>query len=368
MKKRTIILSSFIALCLIVSVSALLIVNTNTSISPPVEDIACHTIQENPGGINIVFLANEDEAIKYSDYLLTTTPFNEYPEKFSFYYISREDYVPECDLYQGIAILCSSRNNIKAASACQNDYTVILESRPAAIRSSAFRGIMSLNTNHPLSVFGHEFGHALANFAEEYIAQGASIPRGAENCEEDCSDFKQLQNSENYDCHKGCTDSNHNREYENGIMKTLHANRYGNLDEDLLREKIEELTQEEVSITGLVTHENPCEDEQFYLIENGEVEIFQGCEPGFEEYGEHSYEITDETGETITTGRTRSTLFITDYNPETGIPTEPPRIIEEEIVTVPFTGQEEQLIIYDDQGIQIQETTLKGAGARPCRV
>ncbi|MBU0976935.1 MAG: hypothetical protein KKD18_00795, partial [Nanoarchaeota archaeon] len=281
MKKRTILLATFIAICLIVSVSALLIVNANTNNSPPINgQITCHALKENPGGINIVFLASEEDAKKYSDYLLTIVPFSEYRDKLNFYYIPPTEYKADCSLYQNIAVLCNSKENIKAASVCPNDIRVILVSKPASIRSSALKGTLSLNTEHPLQVFAHEIGHGIAYFAEEYLSPGSTLPKGAGNCLKNCEEIQNLPNSKNYGCYPECTTSDYNREFPEGIMRTLHAERYGNLDENLLREKIEKASQK-TTVTGLaIGDEKPCSEQQFYLIEGSSVELVQGCPPG----------------------------------------------------------------------------------------
>jgi hypothetical protein len=372
MKKRFMVLVLIIAISLIISVSAFLIAK-NTSNSPPTGPITCNILQENPGGINIVFFSTEEQAKEYMDYLLSVIPFDKNKEKFSFYFITPEQYQPDCTIYQGIALLCQSSDLTKAASACPNDYVMVLGEQPASIRSSAFKGVMSLNTNHPITVFAHEFGHVMANFAEEYLSEGASIPRGSENCQKKCSDFNKFLGK--FGCSQECTNSNYYREFENGFMRSLNADRYGSYDELLMQDAINNQYHGS-SITGKVTSTtSSCQNQQYYLVEQDDEEKFtvtlnKGCPNGGKNYGDFTYEIKDSSGNILSENLLPSnTLFTTDSNSDGKITS--PKIQTNLPIsfTIPATqtNKEDSLTIFNENKEVIYQTSLVGIGARPCK-
>ena len=373
MKRLFIILISVIVVSLIVSVSAFLISKTANTSPPGNNPIECNILKENPGGINIVFFSTEEQAKKYSEYLLSVEPFSGNKDKFSFYFITPDQYVPECNLYQGIALLCYSSDVIRAASVCPNDYIVALGNQPSSIRSSAFKGIMSLNINHPLSVFAHEFYHVFDNAAEEYSSPGASIPRGSENCQRKCSDFRKFpQYSEEFGCHQECTDTSYYREFESGFMRTLNADRYGPHNELILDEEVQRQFRGSTSITGRLIYQSPCTAQQFYLVEFGEEvakEIIEGCAPGGPKFGDYTYRVTDSSGITIHEDFTHSDiLFTTDFT-ESGEITAAPQIVKVPlIITSPATGREQTLEVFDESGRTLFQTGLEDIGGRPCKV
>lgn len=374
MKKRFVLLGSIIVISLIVSVSAFLIAK-NTNNSPPLNsELTCNIIQENPGGINIVFFAEEEQAKKYSDYFLTVAPFNKHNDKFSFYFITPEQYKPACNLYQGIALLCQSSELTKAASVCPNDYIVVLESRPSSIRSSAFRGVMSLNTNHPFTVFAHEFAHVFDNFAEEYSSPGASIPRESENCQKKCENFREFREGlKDYGCHKECTESNYYREFQNGFMRSLQADRYGNLNENILEEEVMNQYDPPSKITGnVISTASSCQSEKYFLITQTENDFAiskeRGCLNGAKTFGDETVIITDKTGQISQTKTHSNILFTTDLTSSREITAAPKIVKLPKVITVPSTGNEETLSLLDQNTEPIFQATLSETGASPCKV
>jgi hypothetical protein len=203
--------------------------------------------------INLLFFGSELLARSYAETLLTTEPFGAYKDAFNVYVI--EDYDPECELYKGIAILCDSHDLQKEATRAPHDYIIVLKSEPTSIRSSSFKDVMSINLNHPRSVIVHEFGHAFANFAEEYAP--AKIPKGAKNCVVRCDDFGTRFN----ECKQECSDSSHYRAIPLGVMRSLLTTDYGIYNRELIREILrEELPN--FSPTGLVVQdESICNDQ-----------------------------------------------------------------------------------------------------------
>ena len=160
----------------------------------------CQTLSySSPEAANLVFFSEKSEAEKYSNYLFKEiTPFKENKDSFNIYYIT--NYLPECELYQGIATLCYSKELTQKAASCPNDYIVVLDEQPSSIRSSSYMNVLSINKAHQLSVFPHEIGHAFANLAEEYVP--AKLPRSQQNCVENCEEF----NGINEDWEQGCSE------------------------------------------------------------------------------------------------------------------------------------------------------------------
>ena len=232
---------------------------------------------------NILFFSSKDDGEKYRNFLLSTSPYDKYKESFNFYYI--DSYNPECEIYKEIAVLCNGKDMIKKSASCPNDFIfVIKDIEDGSIRSSTFNNIVSINSQHPLTVMTHEFGHAFANLADEYIP--ATIPAGSKNCVESCELFP-----ENIDgCYQGCSDNSHFRSIENGLMRTLSNNDYGKLNEDLILEIINR-NNPQTSGTGSAI-EFPesleCTSQNYYLIEGQVKDGTLTISSVSKEYGAHT--------------------------------------------------------------------------------
>lgn len=210
--------------------------------------------------IDIVFFGSEKNVKSYSDFFLSLEPYKDYKENFNFYYI--DNYEPECRIYKGIALLCDSKDVVKKASSCPNDYIVVLKDESKKIRSSAFMNVLSINLNHLKTVFTHEFGHAFANLADEYVP--AKIPKKSENCISDCQDFE----GEIDGCFLGCSNSNYFRSIDKGLMKTLSSKDYGIFNKNIILENIDKQSKsEQMGISGQAVSEiENCVKESYYLI------------------------------------------------------------------------------------------------------
>src|SRR3989344_9159503 len=198
MDKKVIIIIILVLLIPIILISYSIITNQiNAKNSPSFTIEICNTLKFNgEGKTNLVFFGTKDLSEKYMNFFLETSPFNNNKEEFNFYYIN--NYEPKCEIYKGIAILCYSKDLIKKASSCPNDYIIVLGNRDSKIRSSSYMDVISINIAHPMSVLTHEFGHAYINLAEEYIP--AKIPKGSKNCVSLCNEF----NSKIDGCYVGC--------------------------------------------------------------------------------------------------------------------------------------------------------------------
>lgn len=280
----------------------LLVTSTQTSASPVgLED--CKTLGDiNEGAINLLFFSTQKEAEEYKDYFLQTSPFDESPEAFNFYYI--DSFTSKCDIYRDTALFCHSRELNKAAASCPHDFIAVLKEEPSRIRSSAYLNVMSINTAHQKSVFNHELGHALFNFAEEYDA-GTSPPRSSDNCADKCEDFT----SDADGCYQECSNSAHYRSIRAGVMRTLSSSEFGTFNNNLIRQVIEEKVSEKSSssLTGrAVDEEAPsCQDQKYYLVEFISEEegleitgttLETGCAPLVSGNKELEYQLISETG------------------------------------------------------------------------
>ncbi len=264
MKKMLYILIFLILIIIALSAILLFYKNTNPALTPE-DSKKCTILEKNsPIGVNIVLFAKtQKEAEKYKDYIKNSPPFDEYANKFNFFYI--KDYSPPCELYKGIAVLCYSQELIKKSSSCPNDQLVVITDEfSSSIRSSNYLNVMSLNSKHPLTVFLHEFGHSFVNLAEEYVP--AKIPRNsAGNCVDKCEKFQ----GKNDGCFEGCSEVDYMRSIENGVMRTLSSAEYGLFNNNILINKINELNiRPSPPITGkVISDPENCIEQEYYLIE-----------------------------------------------------------------------------------------------------
>ena len=358
-----------ISILIIIIIASIIFFNT-ANFSPKQAEILenCKTLIYNgEDKINIVFFSPKEQTKKYSNFLLATPPFDKNKDAFNFYYIA--DYSPACELYQGIAILCYSKELIKKASSCPNDYIVVLEDSPQNLRSSAYMNVMSLNINHPLSVFAHEFGHAFVNFAEEYVP--AKIPSGSKNCVSKCGKFEPITD----ECFQGCSEEDYYRSIENGIMRTLLSKEYGKFDENLIQEKINE---QSLKITGFAIDPDDvdCSQENYYLIEGKygqEISILErsieaGC-VGENGAGGFAFNLILDDNSILTSGEFNPELIFTDSQNENQEQIQG-EIYNSDItflLKIPIIENSKTLeIIKDEQ--KISEINLEDMDARPCKI
>ncbi|MBS3088379.1 hypothetical protein J4402_01215 [Candidatus Pacearchaeota archaeon] len=367
MQNKTYILLILSFLILIGSAIAFLII-TEPEILPssPSETIEeCQNLAySSPNAINLVFFSEKADAQKYSDYIAGIKPFDKNP--LNIYYIPT--YIPKCELYKEIAVLCYSKELIKKASSCPNDYLIVLKEEPSSIRSSAYMNVLSINTRHPKSVFPHEIAHALANLAEEYTP--ANLPSGQKNCVSSCNKFETEINA----CELGCSKDSYYRSIDRGIMRTLSSNEYGIYDENLIQERI--ISQVSSSpITGNAIYEN-CLDKNYYLIEavyisqQNEIQVQSqtielGC-VGSNGYGNFNYTLYDNNGMPLDSKSFNAELIFTDAPGEIEIEGE---IYENDgpfILKISAIPDVKKLEISHKE--KITEINMRGIGARPCRI
>jgi hypothetical protein len=255
-----------------------LISSKKTALSPAATSLeACKSLIYNgENKISIVFFSTQEYAQKYADKMLATSPFSTNRQAFNFYYI--DNYQPECELYKDVALLCYSDELIKKAGSCPNDYIIVVQDKDSKIRSSAYMNVISLNSKLSTAVFAHEFGHAFANLADEYVP--ATPPRNSKNCVSSCSEF-----ADSSSCFQGCSKAELYRSVDAGIMKTLSSNTFGSVNEGLITSRISDQTAQKITAMA-VGDIVSCENEQYYLVKgnytNGKMQIIsrtieQGC-------------------------------------------------------------------------------------------
>ena len=158
--------------------------NVRQASSPPKP--GCVAMQDNgdyANSVDIVFLPDNyvdvDKFRETTDKLvisfLETVPYNEYSERFNFFRVENLNLALNCDYdYGGDAIVCDPSSAKSAAISCPHDYVIVavdvdgLQKLFELLRSSAWMGTASLNTDDDPLVFTHEFAHLFADFADEY--------------------------------------------------------------------------------------------------------------------------------------------------------------------------------------------------------
>jgi|GEM_PF-1223851 len=331
----------------------------------------CNTLISNEEGvINTVFFSTKEQAEEYSNYLLNSLPFTDYKKAFNFYYITPEQYSPECEIYKGIAALCYNSELIKKSASCPNDFIVVIDKQSINIRSSAYLNVMSLNSKHSLNVYLHEFGHSFANLAEEYVP--ARIPRGSENCQRSCEDFDGEING----CYQECSNSDYYRTIESGVMRTLFSSEFGVFNSRNIIEIIESKYSES-SITGAaISEEIECSQQKYFLIEvqniNGEIQILDksiqiGCSPSSSGFNsDFTYKIFTEEKRLILEDSRNLNIF-TDIQFENNeeISGETFNAIEEGevfFIISPYIEQASRLEIINENSGESTELSLRDLG------
>jgi hypothetical protein len=277
MKKILFLIPIFIIL-----VGIILAIAFNRASLSPSESVLeeCNTISfTDENSINILFFSDKKNAERDYKFFIETPPYDAQKENFNFYYI--DSYKPECETYREIAIVCDSKELIKKAASCPNDFIYVIKDADA-LRSSTKRNIVSLNLKHPLTVLTHETGHAVGNLADEYVL--VPLINDARNCLKSCEEFA----SETDGCFEGCSEANLFRSISNGVMRTLNNNNYGIYNQKLILDEIKLLLGTNLITGNIIRGNAECEEQKFYLIEshleNGELIIDKttpekGCSP-----------------------------------------------------------------------------------------
>ncbi len=255
-----IIISSLIAIILLFAYLNIRQSSVSAEVEPEKLESCKSLVYNGEDRIDLLFLASESDTQRFSDALLNTPPYDENKDYFNVFFI--DDYEPTCEDYKDIAILCNTKENLKEARRCPNDYPIVIKDKPSNIRSSAFGNVISINKNHENSVIVHEFGHAFGNLAEEYTP--AKLPRGAKNCVSSCDKFEGIADS----CSQECSQNDLFRSINAGVMRTLITSDYGQFNIQLLKKLLEKNKPDDASITGQQIAESyDCSNQKIVPLE-----------------------------------------------------------------------------------------------------
>lgn len=373
MDRRTIFLAVVALITFSVAFSITMLATARTDLSPtkdlPLE--VCNSLDYNsPSAFNVLFISSRSEAEAYKQDLLSEPPYDARGDRFNFYYIDSLDPNDFCKSYKDIAVLCYSSDLLKKSSACPHDAIIVLVDRDSGVRSSMYKNVLSLNTNHPSrEVLRHELGH-LFGLAEEYVP--ASLPSGQQNCKETCDSFS----SETDGCFEGCSKSTLFRSIEGGVMRTLETSEYGVYDEHLIRQRLDELTASSETLTGRsIAEDLSCSDRRYRLVEVDATqelwhivsqELVSGCSSGTISF-DYIAEQTDSSGFKQSETTFPGNVLFTDAPGEGQINGES---YEETRfwIELPETLSESTLTIKDQEGNEHLSTLITRGDASPCRI
>lgn len=255
----------------IIIVFGYLNIEQEKSLNPITETASelCQSIEYNgEDRIDILFISSKEDAEHYTQVMFDAEPYKAYRSYFNTYVLEQE---AECERYKGIAIVCNTRQTQALAKQCPHDYIVAVTEETPNIRSSAYGNVISINSVHQDSVHIHEWGHVLANLAEEY--GGAKIPVGAQNCKSSCESFKDKTVTID-SCNQECSTSTHYRSIKEGVMRTLANSNYGEYNIAIITELLEKNKPKDTTITGnQILDQQTCNDKilavEFLQSEDG---------------------------------------------------------------------------------------------------
>jgi len=200
----------------------------------PVQETDCVSLAYNgdpSNKIDVVFLgyAYDDSADFAEDVeryiqgqFVTVEPFSTQLTKLNFYRIDSFD---ESLCWVDNIISCDNYEAKKLASQCPNDYVFILAAdQSRSVRSSAVGNLIKVNTADKERVVIHEFGHAFANLADEYVDENyyGSINFRADNYPNcDIGECSKWISEQDVSCLRGCSLNSFFRSTENSIMRNL---------------------------------------------------------------------------------------------------------------------------------------------------
>lgn len=335
--------------------------NTAAGYGTPAPDATCNTYEYNgEDAVNLVFFASEALTQEYVEYLFTVEPFAEYRPSFNVYYINKE---VTCDTYKGIATLCHSKDLVMDAGACPHDYRIVLQDA-GDLRSSAYQGTGSINTNHPMSVFIHEFAHLTVLADEEY--EPARAHDSSVNCKQSCEEFTNADG-----CFEGCSEGDLFRSINNGVMRTLRTDELGSHNEFVIEEWLISISQDTAGLTGnAISAIEDCVEQEYFLITQNGRERVKGCSP----------QVSAKTSNLAVGKANNQDVFVWGYDPT--LRTEGPGSGDEglindgqdgtfrddsiSIITVPLESGADALEIRDENGVVENEVSLAPIGSIAC--
>ena len=351
-----------------VTLAFLILAKGNEPSSSPIQGLQeCNTLAYNgPDKLSVLFFSDERTAKSYSDYFLENDFIKRNKDSFNIYYINDPDAQSSCGLYKGIALLCYSRELIQKAASCPHAVIVVPTRERDEIRSSSYKNVISLNINTPKSVLLHEFGHAFANLAEEYINNQAP-PKGSRNCVQSCSEFLSADG-----CFEGCSQNNLQRSIEDGVMRTLSSEEYGRHNEIIMESLLN--NYDPTKISGFATLEDDCANQKHLFLEieekDGTINIVsedlrRGCAD--QSIGTRSYSLT-KLDNLITENSFPDNYFFTDVEGESGMEGETFYLTENSFLSIPFDNGADNAEFFNPEGESIGSSPLQETGSILCQI
>ncbi|MEK6898945.1 MAG: hypothetical protein AABW79_02510 [Nanoarchaeota archaeon] len=352
----------FLSIAITILIITIIAVNQrNLTLSPNSSSTCTELDYNDENAINILYISDKETAEKYSNYFFSNSPFSENKNAFNVYVL--ENYNPECEIYKGIALLCYSRDLIRESSKCPNDYIIVPKEEPESIRSSSYDRVISINTLHEMPVLIHEFGHSFASLAEEYVP--STLPLSSPNCKNSCEQFQD-------NCFEGCSKSDYKRSIENGVMRTLSSNDYGEFNKNLI---INLIAQRKSIITGsAISNARSC-NHPMYLVELtpsedsltiSSITLTEGCISN--QNGDYSYQTETSSGEIISQGSFSREIY-TDA-PKENLELEGETFTSDQPIylTIPATSEDNSITIQNENQEIITSRNLDRVGATPCPI
>ncbi len=306
------------------------------------------------------FRTSTDEMVET---FFSTVPYNEYRDKFNFFRIENLNLALSCDYdYGGDAIVCDPSSSKNAAISCPHDYVIVavdvegVQKLFELLRSSAWMGVASLNTDDDPLVLTHEFAHLFADFADEY-EYGGDVSWKAPNCDAAWQTCPKFQVVERYDCERGCVNNDHSRSIKTGIMRDYwKSNIYGEYNEYTLRNLIKTSTGDIVDIgvqksMPLNLVEVRFSQGKWDLIDVKEGEGFpDGTNKGIN-YGD-SIAILDDDGDIISEIQLQNPRLYLDGHSESGENLADVEEIESTtIIALPKTDDDSQIVVQQESRV-----------------
>ena len=220
--------------------------------------VGCNTIAKNGeplDKIDVVFLPynygnlddfNQDVDFYINNAFSAVEPFSSHVDAFNFY---RIDNIADLGCEIGQWISCNSFKVNQLASNCPNDYIFLLMDRSKAanllspVRSSAISNLVKVNTANSRHEILHEYAHALAHLADEYVDDSYySMPELGFREEEfpncDSAECNEWQTVSNTGCFDGCSLSVYYRPTTDSLMRSYKTSFFGPVNEAELLKKI----------------------------------------------------------------------------------------------------------------------------------
>jgi hypothetical protein len=354
-----------IAIIIIVILIASIYYYNNRPVSASPEDlVSCKTIRDPGRGYGIVFFGSKEDSESYGDYLINSPPFYSYRNQLRLFYI--DDYVPNCTYYKDVALYCYDKELIRKASSCPNDFIVVIKDDKDTLRSSAYMNVVSIISSSSKNVLLHEFAHVFANLADEYVP--AVLPRTPKNCLSSCDQFSEVEDG----CFKGCSDSEHYRSIEGGVMRTLSTSKYGVYNQKIISSyfssSLSSLTGNDIKLTEECTNEKyvlltgKVNNESFEVVKREEG---NGC-IGSNGRGQFSFTLLTE-GTVPFKGSFNPQVIFTDLDESGELSGGSENYNGEFYIKVPYVEGMKTLIINNTVQNKIKEVNFD-YDSRPCKV